>query len=61
MEEHQFDDERTEFKFIVPQILTVPTVLNFRVYLNVYDDDSNDYFEARGFYQFFVNQGTPAT
>ena len=58
---YEFDSEKGEFKFIIPQILTVPTLLNFFLYVRVDDETSNDYFEGRGFYQFYVNTGTPAT
>jgi hypothetical protein len=59
--EDAFDDERTELEFIIPQVLSIPTVLNYKVYLRVGDPETGDYFEARGLYQFLVNQGTPAT
>jgi len=59
--DYEFKDEKGEFDFIIPQIKTVPTVLNFKLLLYIEDEDSEDYFEAEIFFQFFVNQGTPAT
>jgi hypothetical protein len=55
------DKDRLEFKFIVPQVVTVPTLLDFVLTLDIYDAGSEDYFEAKGNFQFYVNQGTPAT
>lgn len=58
---HTFDNESSEFTFVIPQVLTVPTVLNYNVYYTVGTPGEGDYFEARTFFQFFVNVGTPAT
>lgn len=59
--DYELNGKDGEFSFIIPQIKTVPTLLNFKLFLTVEDTDSEDYFEATIFYQFFVNQGTPAT
>jgi len=56
-----FNDDRFEFRWFVPQVYTIPSLLNFYIYLRVGDPESGDYFEARGFLQYYVNQGQPAT
>jgi len=58
------DSEKTEFEFYIPQILSIPTYLNFEflLYYEEENEDGNlDVFEAGFDYQFKVNQGTPAT
>jgi hypothetical protein len=58
---HSFKKENSDFRFIIPQVRTVPAVLNFMVYMTVGTPGDGKYFEAQGFYQFYANQGTPAT
>ena len=53
-------DDRYEFTWYTPQVRTIPSVLTFLVTLSV-EDENGDYFEAEGHFQFYINQGTPAT
>ena len=62
--EFEIDDERTEFDFYIPQILTIPTYLNFSFELYYEEEDAEqnlDVFEVDQSYQFKVNEGQPAT
>lgn len=55
---------RTEFEFFIPQIWTVPTILNFDFSLAYEEEnaeDGTDFFQAQLDYWFKVSQGTPAT
>jgi hypothetical protein len=56
-------DERTvEFELYIPQVTTIPSVVNYEILLSATNpDDENEYFEASLTYQFLINQGTPAT
>ena len=51
--------ERTEVFFYIPQIRSVPTILNFTFSIAFEEDD--DIFLATQDYQFVVNKGQPAT
>ncbi len=56
-----FDEERAEFKIIMPQVVTVPTLLDFDITIMVTNDETGDFFEAISFFQFYISSGTPAT
>jgi len=58
------DEQDTEFEFYIPQIRTVPTILNFELRLEFEEEDLTghlDVFEADLIYEFNVYRGTPAT
>jgi hypothetical protein len=56
------DENGQNYLLIVPQVKTVPTMLDFEVTLSaVNPDDENNYFQASLEYQFLINQGLPAT
>ncbi|HPM76363.1 MAG TPA: hypothetical protein PK961_04660 [bacterium] len=57
-------NERTEYEFYIPQIWTVPTILNFEFSLHYEEDNTEgglDVFTAKLDYWFKISQGTPAT
>lgn len=58
---HLYSEDSTDMKFLAPQVLTIPALLNFELILTVKDPESEDYFESKGYYQFYVNKGAPAT
>lgn len=61
-QEFVVDSDREEFTIIIPQVVSVPAVLNFEVTLSSGSEaDPEDLFMASLVYQFLVNQGTPAT
>ncbi len=56
------DKKRVETDFIIPQVITIPTILEYEVTLSaVNPNDPTELFIARLRYQFLVNQGAPAT
>ncbi|MBZ0272448.1 hypothetical protein K8I61_10450 [bacterium] len=60
--EFDVDARLVEFEFIVPQVKTVPTVLDFVADFRAENpEDSTETFEASLLFQFLVNAGTPAT
>ncbi len=66
LDEHIFvfeiDAERVQEMIIIPQVKTIPSVLDYEVEITAINpNDPNDRFEAVLDYQFLVSQGTPAT
>ena len=66
MDEHiivfDIDAERVEESIIIPQVKTIPAVLDYEVVIAATNPNNpDDTFEAELDYQFLVNQGTPAT
>lgn len=62
--EFTVNEQDTEFEFYIPQIRTVPSILNFELRLTYEEEDLAghlDAFEADLVYQFNVYRGTPAT
>lgn len=62
VQEFVVDAAREELDLIIPQVISVPAVLNFEVRFSAVDaEDPEDLFEASLVFQFLVNQGSPAT
>lgn len=58
---HLYSDKKTNMKFLAPQVIAIPSLLNFQLILTVQEPDSENNFEAIGYYQFLVKRGAPAT
>jgi hypothetical protein len=58
-EPFEVTSERTDIFFYIPQIRSVPTILNFTFSISY--EENNDVFLATQDYQFVVNKGQPAT
>lgn len=59
--EYDFSSETGEFMMVIPQVYTVPTILNFDVTMSYYEEGTENYFEAYTLFQFKVAEGAPAT